>query len=230
MIEAPSAVIPGQWDNLYKNGRYQGEPPVQFVETILENLDEDERQGYGLYVGCGNGRNYIPLLAAGLKLHGMDVSREGIQQIRDHLPETENSTFVGDFGDYIGANVFRYIVGIQVFQHGDRATTDNLFQHGAMALQPGGKLFLRTNSSSPNLIYKHQVVEGNKKTGKTVLYEEGPKKGQLVHYYSKSELVALADKYGFSVIKPLVEIVEQREPPLQGRWAQWESIWQKSEK
>ncbi|HET7059843.1 MAG TPA: class I SAM-dependent methyltransferase [Candidatus Saccharimonadales bacterium] len=216
-----------QWDDLYRNGRYRDEPPVPFVGTILDSLNDVDRKGYGLYVGCGNGRNYLPLVAAGLKLHGIDVSREGIRQIRTMIPDTENSTFVGDFGNYQGANVFRYIVAIQVFQHGDRSTTDNLFERSAEALQPGGKLFLRVNSSSPNLIHKHRVVEGNKRTGKTVLYKEGPKAGQQVHYYAQPELANLAGKHGFSIIQPMAEVIEQRQPPLKGHWAQWETIWQK---
>jgi hypothetical protein len=28
----------------------------------------------GLYIGCGNGRNYIPLSEAGLDLTGLDIS------------------------------------------------------------------------------------------------------------------------------------------------------------
>jgi len=224
---ATTAHAAEQWDDLYQHGRYHDEPPIPFTDVILENLDENDREGHGLYVGCGNGRNYLPLVAVGLKLHGMDISREGIGQVRTAMPKTKTSTFVGDFGRYTGAKVFRYIAAIQVFQHGDRAITDNLFERSAEALQPGGKLFLRVNSSSPNLIYKHRVIEGNKRTGKTVLYEEGPKTGQQIHYYSKPELEAISERHNFSIIRPLVEVIENRQPPLRGHWTQWETIWRK---
>ena len=37
---------------------------------------------HGLYVGCGNGRNLLPLLDAGLDLTGLDISRQAIAQLR----------------------------------------------------------------------------------------------------------------------------------------------------
>ena len=43
-------------------------------------------RGQGLYVGCGTGRNYVPLVDAGLKLTGLDVSKEAIVQLRARHP------------------------------------------------------------------------------------------------------------------------------------------------
>jgi predicted TPR repeat methyltransferase len=230
MSETATAHAAKQWDELYRDGRYHGDEPVPFVNTILENLDDDDRKGYGMYIGCGNGRNYLPLFSAlGTNLRGIDISEEGIRQIHEREPATIDSAHVRNFANYAGASVFRYIVSIQVFQHGDRSSAEDYFQRSAEALQPGGKLFLRVNSSSPNLIYRHQVIEGNKATGKTVLYEDGPKKGQQIHYYSKPELTDMAKRHGFSIIRPLVEVTEKRRPPLRGHWAQWETIWQKGQ-
>lgn len=215
------------WDALYAEGRYKGDPPVEFVNTILDELSEENRQGYGLYVGCGNGRNYLSLFRElGPRLRGMDISREGIRQIREQEPETEQSTFVGDFGQYVGARIFRYIVAIQAFQHGDTDETNDFFRRSAEALAPGGQLFLRVNSSSTNLVHRHHR-HGTKKTGKFVEYIEGPKAGQTIRYFTKDELTSLAKSKGFSITKPLVEVKHYREPPLKGFWAQWESVWKK---
>lgn len=63
------------WDAEYEVGRYEDGPPVEFVQDIIAAA---QRTGLiraeGLYIGCGNGRNYLPLVAGGLNLTGRDVS------------------------------------------------------------------------------------------------------------------------------------------------------------
>lgn len=222
-----TAAVAEGWDTLYREGRYTGEAPIPFVDTVLEHLSPEDRQGFGLYVGCGNGRNYLPLFRLlGPRLRGVDVSTEGIRQIREQAPETEQSTFVGDFRRYCGANIFRYIVAIQSFQHGDTGETNEFFKRSSEALMPGGKLFLRVNSSSTNLVHRHRR-HGTKKTGKFVEYLEGPKTGQTIRYYTEAELAALAKGEGFSIVKPLAEVKHRRVPPLTGHWVQWESVWER---
>ena len=65
------------WDAEYAAGRYSGEPPVGFVEDIVAAA-KDAGADQGLYIGCGNGRNYIPLTEAGL-----DLARAGHLGHRD---------------------------------------------------------------------------------------------------------------------------------------------------
>ena len=75
-----------RWNAEYGRGRYSGEAPVDMITRILaaaraRNIDR------GLYIGCGNGRNYIPLRRAGLDLTGIDISAEAIAQLRRQLPD-----------------------------------------------------------------------------------------------------------------------------------------------
>jgi hypothetical protein len=49
------------WDAEYAKGRYRGEHPVLFVDDVLKAVEDNGLAGAeGLYVGCGNGRNYRP--------------------------------------------------------------------------------------------------------------------------------------------------------------------------
>ena len=48
------------WDAEYSAGRYAGEPPVPFVTDILDTA-RAHGLAEGLYIGCGTGRNYLPL-------------------------------------------------------------------------------------------------------------------------------------------------------------------------
>ena len=72
-----------RWDAEYRKGRYVAEPPVPFVGHILTTLQHAPslRHGIGLYIGCGNGRNYLPLVHAGLHLYGLDLSPESLRQL-----------------------------------------------------------------------------------------------------------------------------------------------------
>ena len=68
MQRADPGHVSRSWDDEYRRGRYCGEPPIPFVGRIVDILrDRPEiMRGKGLYVGCGNGRNYIALVDAGL--------------------------------------------------------------------------------------------------------------------------------------------------------------------
>jgi SAM-dependent methyltransferase len=72
-------------DAEYAAGRYAGEPPVAFVHDIVAAARDAGADG-GLYIGCGNGRNYIPLAEAGLDLTGLDISGTAIAQLAVRLP------------------------------------------------------------------------------------------------------------------------------------------------
>ncbi len=225
------SVNAGNWDREYEQGRYEGEPPIPFVDTIIESLGKEGKDQYGLYVGCGNGRNYLPLRDAGLKLHGMDISSTAISQLKRLAPETEQTAFVGDFANYNGGNIFAYIVAIQVFQHGNREEIDQLFAQTHDALKDEGKLFLRVNSIDTDLGYDREITERKQQNaGRTVRYKEGPKAGQEIHFYTENELASIAIRHSFEVIQPPQEITEARKPPLKGSWSQWETIWQKKAK
>ena len=62
-------LIARRWDAEYRLGRYADDPPLRFVGEILDALRGDPvaRDGIGLYVGCGNGRN------RGCPLEGLSI-------------------------------------------------------------------------------------------------------------------------------------------------------------
>ena len=61
---------------------------MPFVRVILGEL---RRRGWtggrGVYVGCGNGRNYAPLAAVCGGLRGIDVSESDIRSLLQKHPE-----------------------------------------------------------------------------------------------------------------------------------------------
>lgn len=71
MASQPGAAA--AWDAEYAAGRYSCEPPVAFTGDILAAVRQAGLTR-GLYIGCGNGRNYLPLVAGGLDLTGAELS------------------------------------------------------------------------------------------------------------------------------------------------------------
>jgi SAM-dependent methyltransferase len=219
------ALTAARWDEEYRRGRYAAEPPVAFVATILDVLGAHPalRERDGLYVGCGNGRNFLPLVDAGLSLTGLDVSAEALRQLAARRPDQAARLRHGDFLAFTPAAPVAYLIAIQVLQHGRRADAERAFAHVAALLAPGGLFFLRVNSASTEVVLRHAVVETSD-DGFTVEYQEGPKRGLAVHFYGRRELDALTAG-AFRALGEPTEAFTKRPPPQRGSWAQWEAVY-----
>jgi trans-aconitate methyltransferase len=216
------------WDAEYRRGRYAAEPPLPFVGTILDALAARPgvRAAHGLYVGCGNGRNWIPLVEAGLALWGLDVSGEALRQLAARRPDQADRLLRGAFQTFQPPVGFAYLVAIQIFQHGAQADAAAYFARAATLLAPGGLLFVRVNSAATQVFHRHQVIEQNGEGGFTVRYLAGPKQGLPIHFYSAAELAALTRAAFRTVGAPREEIIH-RAPPQHGFWAQWEAVYER---
>jgi hypothetical protein len=225
-------LVQQRWDDEYRHGRYRNEPPILFVDTILATLRERPQlmSKPGLYVGCGSGRNYLSLVEGGFHLYGIDVSPEAIRQLTEQHPAAASRLICGDFRSFAfgGGQKFHYCVAIQVFQHGREADAALYFQRVADLLDRGGLFFLRVNSAATQVYHRHTVVERTALGGFTVRYEEGPKAGLSVHFYSRDELLERTAGR-FEALLPPREVVIHRAPPQSGSWAQWEAIWRKTD-
>jgi SAM-dependent methyltransferase len=125
------------WDAEYASGRYEGESPVRLVDDIVaaaKNVGTDS----GLYIGCGNGRNYIPLTEAGLDLIGLDISATAISQLASQLPGQRDRLITGDLTTLPAGRQFPLVVAIQVMQHGMRAQAHDLLADALAVVSPGG--------------------------------------------------------------------------------------------
>ena len=217
-----------RWDAEYRRGRYADEPPLPFTDEILANLRAGSLTGSpGLYVGCGNGRNYLPLVKSGLRLWGLDLSAESLRRLAGRVPADSGRLIRADFREFASRRLFGYVIAIQVFQHGAAADVAEYFSGVRSLLAPGGLFFLRVNSASTDPRWAHTVVERNDHGGFTVRYEEGPKRGLAVHFYARDELLGLT-RDGFAPVAAPREDVAVRAPPETGRLVQWEAIWKRT--
>jgi len=214
------------WDAEYAAGRYVDEPPVPFVRDILAAA-RSAGVDSGLYIGCGNGRNYLPLVAGGLDLTGLDVSSAAIDQLAARAPGRRDRLVRGDLAALPDGEVYPLVIGIQVFQHGDRAATHAHLRAAQHRLSPGGLFCLRVNAVGTDVWPAHEVTErGRGDGGFTVRYVEGPKRGLLIHFFAAAELAALFPASAFAPVLPMRPRSTRRDLPSAGQWTQWECIWQ----
>lgn len=216
----------GSWDAEFRAGRYADDAPVAFVEDILRCANAVELPpGRGLYIGCGNGRNYLPLVAGGLDLVGLDVSQVALDQLAARAPERAGDLVLGDLDALPGGEMFSIVIGIQVFQHGREREA---CAHIAAALRrvlPGGLFCIRVNAVGTDFVHEHRIVERNDEGGFTVEYLSGPKTGLAIHFFAEGELARLV-----APLEPLLALrihATERQPAGRGRWLQWEGLWRR---
>lgn len=214
------------WDREYASGRYLAEPPLPFVADIVAAARSHDLSGArGLYIGCGNGRNYLPLVAAGLDLVGIDLSPTAIAQLVEQVPDQGNRLICGDLTALPVGATYALVIGIQVFQHGNRTQTHSHIRAAQALLVPAGLFCVRVNAVGTELEYAHDVVEDATDGGFTVCYRDGPKAGLDIHFFAEAELGSLFD--GYEPVVPPRLVRTWRTPSALGRWSQWEAIWRK---
>jgi SAM-dependent methyltransferase len=211
------------WDAEYAAGRYAGDPPVDFVRDIAAAAGQRGLR-HGLYIGCGNGRNLLPLLDAGLDLTGLDISRQAIAQLRRRRPDRAGRLITGDLSALPRSARYDLVVGIQVFQHGTRAQARQHLAAAAALVRPGGLLCVRVNAAGTEIEHAHRRFEEHGDGSFTVRYRRGPKAGLDIHFFTATELATVAGA-AFEAVLPPRRHSTARIPPGRGQWSQWEAIW-----
>ena len=215
------------WEAEYARGRYLTEPPVDFVADIVTAASDAGLTGApGLYIGCGNGRNLVPLVREGLDLVGLDISATAIAQLRRRLPGRADRLVVGDLGALPPGRTFSLVVGIQVFQHGQRDAAHDHIRAAQARTAVGGLFCLRVNAVGTDVWPAHDLVETSADGGFTIRYTAGSKEGLDVHFFSAAEIEALFAG-GFEPVLPMRLQATERRAPDPGQWSQWEGIWRR---
>ncbi len=217
---------PQSWEAEYRAGRYLDEEPVEFVHEILACAAGVELpRARGLYIGCGNGRNYLPLVAGGLDLIGLDISEVALEQLAARAPARSADLVRGDLTTLPDDAEFSIVVGIQVFQHGREREAHAHIAEALRRVLPGGLFCLRVNATGTDVAHRYRIAERNSDGGFTVEYLSGPKEGLAIHFFAEAELARILSSA--EVLLPLRLHATQRQPPGTGRWLQWEGIWRR---
>jgi hypothetical protein len=133
----------------------------------------------------------------------------------------------GDLTALPAETAYRLVIGIQVFQHGDRGAAHGHIRAAQQRLAPGGLFCLRVNATATDVWPDHEVTEEHPDGGFTVRYLAGPKQGLLIRFFAGAELNALFAAGYMPVLPPRLQVT-RRVPPQPGQWSQWEAIWCKA--
>lgn len=214
----------GYWNHRYDGGGYEGEPPIPFVDEIAETVKAElGADAQGLYVGCGDGRNFIPLINKDLHITGIDSSGQAIAKLRKKRPDLRQHTQIMSFEEYFSPQSLDFIAAIQVFQHGNEQVTTEYFAHSRRILRAGGLLFVRVNATSTDIVEDHEKYLENESGSFSVRYSgRRARKGQI-RFYTERDLARLAEEHGFDVVSGFREETMPREDGT--AWTQWESTW-----
>jgi predicted TPR repeat methyltransferase len=224
-----STAVTESWDVEYATGtRYTpDEPPVGFVADILAVAKEHGIER-GLYVGAGNGRNFIPMSDAGLELTGLDISTVAIDQLKERAPRYANRLVVGDLSALPDDVRFPLVAALQVVQHGDRQQVHTLLAQCLERVEDGGVFAIRVNGSGTDVRHNHEVVEHGERGSFAVRYTAGPKEGMTVFFWAAIELDQAIRAAGFAPVLWLRPQSTWRDPAELGQWLQWEGIYCKA--
>lgn len=199
---------------------------MPFVDDIVAAAKDESLSGRGLYIGCGNGRNYAPLVRAGLDLIGFDLSGTALRQLAERAPALRGALVQGGIRALRGESAYSPVIAIQVFQHGDRAECHEQINAALRLVRTGGLFCLRVNAVGTDIAHRYEMVGRHDDGGFTIRYLDGPKEGLLIHFFSEREIRDLLEK----PFRPVLDLrfqLTQRDEPGAGQWSQWEGIWRK---
>lgn len=215
------------WDAEYAAGRYDDEPPVAFVNDVVAAA-ENAGVSHGVYIGCGNGRNYVPMTAAGLDLIGLDISTTAISQLAERVPARHDRLVVGDLSALPDGETYPLVIAVQVLQHGTRAQTHAFLADALDRVAPAGLFCVRVNAVGTDVLHAHEVVERDPDGSYSVRYTAGPKAGLTVHFWAARELRGAVIPAGLTPTLELRPQATWRQPAQRGLWLQWEGIYRRS--
>ena len=149
---------------------YDDSCPAQFMGDTSFYLSEAKKvRGKVLEVGCGTGRVYLPLLAAGIDAYGIDISRGmlGVLARKAASQGISPKIKLADMRNFRLPHKFALIiVPFRAFLHlltiDDQIAALKCFRRH---LAPGGKLMLNFFYPSHHVIvndYGHEIIRFNK--------------------------------------------------------------------
>ena len=129
---------PTPWDARYTENDWPTEPDAALVERV-----EGLTPGTALDLGCGPGRNAVPLAVRGWRVTGVDASAVGLAQAHERARSAgvEIQTVQADLSDYLASAP---PVDLVVLANIHVASEDrpSLLAAAARAVAPGGHLFV----------------------------------------------------------------------------------------
>jgi len=184
-----------KWSQIYKN---EGKSYKYYdLFTPHENLKEvetvfkKEKVKNILDLGCGVGRNLVYLSKKGFEMFGLDLSKEGINQLKKILNKEKLKADLITADVYqklpYKDNYFDSIISVQVLQHSNEKNIIKAIKEIERVLKPGGIIFITLcGRYSKGEIRKFLVESAKLIAPNTYVPTEGNEIGLTHFIYNKS--------------------------------------------
>jgi len=202
----PKNIVNCGWNEIYKNPKkyryYNLFEPHENLQEIIE-IFSDRNYKKILDLGCGVGRNIIPLVKNGFDVEGIDESSEAIRLLKKHLKDKslKAKLSVGTFQSLPFPNdYFDAIICIQTLNHGYEKDIKEGFNEMRRVLKPGGAVFMTLPGRISNGKVRYCLVKTAKRVEKnTYIPTIGDEIG-LPHFIFNKKIIKGFLK-GFIMIK-----------------------------
>lgn len=183
-----------QWNRIYKEEgkEYEYYNILEPHEDLIKVVKWFRKQKvkHVLDLGCGAGRNLIPLAEKGFSLSGLDLAPEGFKFIKDSLKEKnlKADLKVGSIYEKLPykKDSFDAIVSVQVLQHGTEKQISKAIVEMKRVLRPGGLVFITLCGRLSNGKVRLFLVKTAKKIApNTYKPTQGNEKGLTHFMYNK---------------------------------------------
>lgn len=138
------------WDKIYeKEGLdyqyYDVTVPHEDINKVIAEMKK-RSVSKALDIGCGAGRNMIPMVSNGIKCWGVDDSAHGIEMCRKSLKKFGYKANLETYDIHDGLkykdNFFDAVISVQTLSHGKEKQTLEVISEIHRVLRPGGLLFV----------------------------------------------------------------------------------------
>lgn len=187
-----------RWNEVYRNQRegyqyYDIYHSHEDIERVIGFLEENGVEGV-LDLGCGVGRNLIPLAREGFNVSGIDLSPEGIKQVNGFLEKEglEAKLRVGNIFEGLPYedDSFDAIISIQVLQHGKVDQIKRGISEVERVLVPNGLIFITLCGRYSQGKARYCLVKTARKIGdRTYIPTQGSEIGLPHFIYNKALII-----------------------------------------
>lgn len=176
---------------------YPDERVAAFVAGNYKNQDNSNKRA--IDIGCGSGRNLIPLLDCGFQCYGIDYNEECCKVAKELLKDRDNlkEIYHEDLQDMGVEEEFFDVVIIHgvLFLAEYKEMMQNLKKINKF-MKKGGKILVNFRNKQ-NSIYDEATKIGDKTYR---INKEGPYKGSLFTFLDFEECEQLLKESGFNIL------------------------------
>ena len=169
--------------------------------TELETLAKRWQSGRLLNLGCAHGPDFLPFIN-NFELHGLDFSREMLNLARKYAQKFDypvKLTLADVTRLPYQKETFDRAIAVATYHHLNREQQHTAFYELRRVLKPGGEAFITVwNRWQSRFWFRGSEVNVAWRTGNKILQ-------RYYYLFTYPELIKLAERSGFTVIKSFPE-------------------------